>query len=173
MTIILSLKVIEIVCLILSSFWHFFCNCNTIFTMAKSYFFSLYINCYLKWRRRVWWGTSVLYVSSCVRTRSIWLSSTDVGWRGGYVRSSNGTYRDVSRHMHLFFFAFHLLPINFLCESIHALSWLFLNPFFAWTSSRLGCQICVTKEFEGIKVTMPDDGYWGNKTIIMLRYLGN
>lgn len=26
-------------------------------------------------------------------------------------------------------------------------------------TSRLGCQICVTKELEGIKVTMPDDGY--------------
>ena len=27
-------------------------------------------------------------------------------------------------------------------------------------SSRLGCQINVTKEFEGIKVKIPDDGYW-------------
>jgi ferredoxin len=26
-------------------------------------------------------------------------------------------------------------------------------------TSRLGCQICVTKEFEGIKVRIPDDGY--------------
>jgi len=26
-------------------------------------------------------------------------------------------------------------------------------------SSRLGCQINVTKEFEGIKVKIPDDGY--------------
>jgi len=28
-------------------------------------------------------------------------------------------------------------------------------------TSRLGCQICVTKELEGIKVIMPDDGMWG------------
>ena len=26
-------------------------------------------------------------------------------------------------------------------------------------SSRLGCQIRVTKEFDGIKVRIPDDGY--------------
>ena len=26
-------------------------------------------------------------------------------------------------------------------------------------SSRLGCQIKVTKEFDGIKVRIPDDGY--------------
>eukprot|EP00580_Thalassiosira_gravida_P009447 CAMPEP_0201645924 /NCGR_PEP_ID=MMETSP0493-20130528/33020_1 /ASSEMBLY_ACC=CAM_ASM_000838 /TAXON_ID=420259 /ORGANISM="Thalassiosira gravida, Strain GMp14c1" /LENGTH=102 /DNA_ID=CAMNT_0048120969 /DNA_START=104 /DNA_END=412 /DNA_ORIENTATION=+ len=26
-------------------------------------------------------------------------------------------------------------------------------------TSRLGCQICVTKEFEGVKVRIPDDGY--------------
>lgn len=26
-------------------------------------------------------------------------------------------------------------------------------------TSRLGCQICVTKDFEGIKVRIPDDGY--------------
>ena len=26
-------------------------------------------------------------------------------------------------------------------------------------TSRLGCQICVTKELDGIKVRIPDDGY--------------
>mmetsp|Transcript_46473 Transcript_46473/g.97656 ORF Transcript_46473/g.97656 Transcript_46473/m.97656 type:complete len:163 (+) Transcript_46473:232-720(+) len=26
-------------------------------------------------------------------------------------------------------------------------------------TSRLGCQICVTKEFDGVKVRIPDDGY--------------
>ena len=30
---------------------------------------------------------------------------------------------------------------------------------FVVSSSRLGCQIRVTKEFQGIKVRIPDDGY--------------
>jgi len=43
-------------------------------------------------------------------------------------------------------------------------------------SSRLGCQINVTKEFEGIKVKIPDDGYWlkeeeRSMSTIILQYI--
>jgi hypothetical protein len=96
----------------------------------------------------MWGRVSMFYVSPYLWSRCIRFFTSEVWRRGGYAGFSFWTNRNVSR----------CLSYSETCSRSSILTNESID--LHRSRSRLGCQIRVTKEFNGIKVRIPDDGYW-------------